>query len=290
MNIFEVLNANYEVFHSRMLAWLLDPSGSHGAGPRYLTPFLRKLNFPATTVRVDTEVQVSVPNAQRWRLADIVIRTEQHFILIENKVDPFYQDVQQVVDEITGGIALAESEGKQFRFVFVAPGPLSSDIQAAIGTQGTFVPWQSLIEDFSGVDANELDTTCAAVIDQYLEFCRGRFARTASPKLGKVAGDDVVLTQSAEALRAEVGALAGGTLVTAVDLWTQFCEQYPDHVSRLESRWAESSHYSAKSWLAARLKQWATKRDLIEDTGDWKAVDRHWGFPEVRVYRRLSSH
>jgi hypothetical protein len=245
------------------------------------------LDLPATTVRVDTEVQVSVPNAQRWRLADIVIRTEQHFILIENKVDPFYQDVQQVIDEIAGGIALAQSEGKEFRFVFVAPGPLSSNIEAAIGAQGRFVSWQSLVEDFSRVDVSELDATCAAVINQYLDFCRARFVRTAPTKVGKVTGDDAVLAQSANALRAEVVELQAGTLVTAVELWSQFCEQYPDHVSRLESRWAESSRFSAKSWLAMRLQQWAAKRDLIEETGEWRVVDSQWGFPKVRVYRRV---
>src|SRR5215468_9055781 len=101
MNIFTVLGVNYEVFHSRMLHWLWSPNGDHGGGDRFWQP-VRDLLGVATgsDVRVDDEVKIDVPQQQRWRLADLLIRTGDLLILVENKVDPAYQDVQQIVDEI----------------------------------------------------------------------------------------------------------------------------------------------------------------------------------------------
>jgi hypothetical protein len=64
--------------------------------------------------------------------------------------------------------------------------------------------------------------------------------------------------------------------------------RFPDHATALDEFYADSKNYSAKTWFAFKLQQWASKRDLIEDTGQWQTCGgTTWGYPKVRIYRRL---
>ncbi|HJT36335.1 MAG TPA: hypothetical protein VJ783_30210 [Pirellulales bacterium] len=103
------------------------------------------------------------------------------------------------------------------------------------------------------------------------------------------AANEKVLRESESAIRDLVREFKIGTELTAVDLWSSFLQIYPDHAAALEGRWADSSHYSTKTWFAATLLRLARGRDLIEETGAWRTTDGSWGFPKVRVYRRISS-
>src|SRR5688572_3516526 len=106
MNIFSVLGVRYEVFHSRMLRWLWSPDADHGAGDRFWRPIRELLGVQATDdLVIDDEVRIDATESGRWRLADLLIRTSNLLILVENKVDPGYQDLLQVRDEIVGGKA-----------------------------------------------------------------------------------------------------------------------------------------------------------------------------------------
>ncbi len=75
----------------------------------------------------------------------------------------------------------------------------------------------------------------------------------------------------------------------AEDLWPKFIEQYPDHASALNERYANTSNYSAKSWFAMTLQRYAAARHLIEDTGEWGASSPDWGYPRQRIYRGLPA-
>ena len=77
--------------------------------------------------------------------------------------------------------------------------------------------------------------------------------------------------------------------MTATDLWPQFQERYPDHAAALDDRWADAKHYGAKSWFAAKLQSMSQSGGLIQDTGEWHQVPTEWGFPKVRVYRRITD-
>jgi hypothetical protein len=73
-------------------------------------------------------------------------------------------------------------------------------------------------------------------------------------------------------------------------VWADFLARFPDHAAALAAVCADSKNYSSKSWFAATLQRWAAKRDLIEETGEWQATDAgDWGYPKVRVYRRLTG-
>ena len=284
MNIFKVLRVNYEVFHSRMLHWLWTPEGDHGGRDRFWQPMRELLAIKCgSDLRIEDEVKIDVPTQQRWRLADLLIRTGDLLILVENKIDPAYQDAEQVADEIEGGKLLAAAEGRRFIYVFIAPGPLSQDLASFISANGgVFVPWSDMLNQLNGVPREGLDPFASETIRQYLEFAT-RPTKAAAP-----AASDQAVREAEQAIRGIVQSMAPGSQLTAVDVWTQFTTQFPDHVAALDARWAGAKHYSAKSWFASKLLRMAVNNDLIEDIGIWQASNAsEWGFPKVRVYQRV---
>ena len=82
-----------EEFHSRMLAWLLDPRQGHGLGDRFLNPFLLRAGVRPTAHSTDwsaTKVVREWGNAvdgQPGRLDILIVNEAQRFLCaIENKV------------------------------------------------------------------------------------------------------------------------------------------------------------------------------------------------------------
>lgn len=77
-NLFEVLGVSKaEIRHSRAIAWLLDPHGSHGLGDAYLRGFLREAIVSAADIGID------VPNLAdigRWDLSVAAVFRERHNI------------------------------------------------------------------------------------------------------------------------------------------------------------------------------------------------------------------
>ena len=283
MNIFQVLRVNYEVFHSRMLHWLWSPEGDHGGGDRFWRPIRDLLGVPAANVQITDEVKIELPQRQGWRLADLLIRTSDLLILVENKVDRSYQDPLQIADEIEGGKALAAAEGRHFLFVLVAPGPLLPEIAALVNSSGgVFLPWSELLARLKAVPTSDLAPFTAEVIRQYVAF-----AGSPSINAPAAAGDEVV-RQSEQAIRGILESFAAGLQLTAIDVWARFVAEYPDHVRALDARWAGAKHYSARAWFAFKVQRMAAARVLIEDTGTWQTCNAsEWGYSKVRVYRRF---
>ncbi len=91
-NAFDVLRyAEYEIRHSNVLAWLLDPDGTHGIGRAFLEWFLGQARLPgklpAKIVRGDGGQTVGVE--RELYHVDVVIFLEsdqgRHIVAIENK-------------------------------------------------------------------------------------------------------------------------------------------------------------------------------------------------------------
>jgi hypothetical protein len=84
-----------ELMHSRVIAWLLTPTGKHGLGARFLDALIQHVwpeEGPLTTalVTVATETTRSAADESgesREARADIVIYADTVTIVIENKVD-----------------------------------------------------------------------------------------------------------------------------------------------------------------------------------------------------------
>lgn len=80
-----------ELVHSRILGWLLDPFGSHRLGAHFINGLLNRVDPDAARSSIETAV-VSLeeptvdPLTGHPGALDVVVRTPDHTIVIENKV------------------------------------------------------------------------------------------------------------------------------------------------------------------------------------------------------------
>ena len=92
---FDVLrNADYEIRHSNVLAWLLDPGETHGIGGTLLRWLVDHINERAEAAGIEpvraTDFEASNVEVQReYRYVDIAIffEKEKDLIAIENKIE-----------------------------------------------------------------------------------------------------------------------------------------------------------------------------------------------------------
>ncbi len=87
-NAFDVLRyAEYEIRHSNVLAWLLDPNGTHGIGRAFLEWFLDQARLPGKIVRGDRGQTVRVERELYYVDVVIFLASDQgrHIVAIENK-------------------------------------------------------------------------------------------------------------------------------------------------------------------------------------------------------------
>ncbi|MBS4431399.1 PD-(D/E)XK nuclease [Pectobacterium punjabense] len=124
-----------EVRNSAVLAWLLNPEGTHGFGALPLNALLTSIRtsentiFPSTFERycwVDVE---TIPNGDSSNRVDIEIDAGNFFLLIEVKIDAYEQD-QQIARYCQD--AEKRAGGRPWAVVFLTPHggkPLSGDTE-----------------------------------------------------------------------------------------------------------------------------------------------------------------
>ena len=96
-NVFDLIEPD-ENRLSDILAWLLDPNGSHGQGGIFLALLLKKLGFRSETAsRIKATVQREAPTfgiKKYRRRMDVLVEAKRRLIAIENKVDAMEQTDQ----------------------------------------------------------------------------------------------------------------------------------------------------------------------------------------------------
>jgi len=177
-NIFEVLDAvRQELRHSSFLAWLLDPSGSHGLGDYFLKRFLWRTAALAreqdiktiSPIRVGTLDLGDVVVRREWRNIDILILSEsQRFVCaVENKVDSPEQPGQLRRYRET-----CETESPRYsrHFVFLTPtGTQASDKEwVALGYHSVLDLVKAVINAKQGSLGNEV----RLFLQQYVSMLR----------------------------------------------------------------------------------------------------------------------
>ena len=85
-----------ELFHSRLIGWLLNPTGRHGLGDRFLRAFLAEV-WPGETIDTGGAIDIALERPRSGvsdatgltveARADLVITLESLVIVIENKLD-----------------------------------------------------------------------------------------------------------------------------------------------------------------------------------------------------------
>lgn len=99
-SLFDVLRSTHsELRHSNMLAWLLDPTGSHGLDDLFLRRWLMLVlneadmeDLPLDPVEVDTEPVARVEVRREWNYIDVLVNIRlksgtEWVVAIENKVN-----------------------------------------------------------------------------------------------------------------------------------------------------------------------------------------------------------
>lgn len=99
-NIFQVLKFEHgEIRHSNVLAWIMDPTGSHGLGSTFLKKWLMRILHESSSKR---EMPVAPVDIDSWQFVDVEVRREwlhidllivmrladgsEFIVVIENKI------------------------------------------------------------------------------------------------------------------------------------------------------------------------------------------------------------
>ena len=76
-----------ETYHSKAIAWLLDPLAPHGLGAGFLDAFLAACDDSWGAVEDPSGVTVQCEEARGECRADIVVRADGFTLVVENKID-----------------------------------------------------------------------------------------------------------------------------------------------------------------------------------------------------------
>ncbi|MFB0490055.1 PAS domain-containing protein [Methylobacterium sp. OAE515] len=211
-NVFDFINPD-ELRLSEILAWLLDPSGTHGQGALFLAEFLRELGLSwededLCSARVKVEVEID-----KGRRIDLLVRLPGAVLTVENK--PFAADQpRQVADYLVWLDAQAPQGRRCLLYLAGADGALPSEASIAeverllrhdagelqILSYGQLLPWLARARGFCQAD------TVGAFLDALARYIQKQFqgVRDMTERQQLVA----VVRRSPENLRSAIQLLA----------------------------------------------------------------------------------
>lgn len=127
-NVFDVLEVQRrEYIHSNVLAWLLDPAGSHGMRREFLGAVCRVAGLPTPSDPVRVRREEVGPNS----IIDIIVEMRDGVLIIENKVDAAEGERQT---EREWADFAPRAAGRAFKAVLLAP-------QRSVPGDKRFVAW-----------------------------------------------------------------------------------------------------------------------------------------------------
>ena len=173
-NVFDVLrNADYEIRHSNVIAWLLQPDDTHGLDGRFLRWFVDHLNERADKAGVErilaTDYEASNIDVEReLDYVDITVffKREKFLIAIENKTE----EVSPAnVDQVRGyDTKLRDKYKNRYRVRSVL---LTASRDGSFAQQGfVHVSWASVHREISALhQAGEFRSPVDAFVRQYVD-------------------------------------------------------------------------------------------------------------------------
>ena len=186
-NLFNVLGVERsELQHSRVLEWLLDPSGSHGLGNSFLRGFLTCISSECDRAGVSTAV------VDGWDLLDVETEREQDRIdilvvgesdgfvcLIENKIDS-----EEHTDQLSRYLKVVERRYPCLKAlpVFLTPvgAKPSKDRDAERYVSLGYSEIADLLRDVLETRAATVNANVAVFLEQYEQTLRRRIVDTPS--------------------------------------------------------------------------------------------------------------
>ena len=211
-NVFDVLrNADYEIRHSNVIAWLLEPDGTHGLDGRFLRWFVDHLNERADRAGVDripaTDYEASNIGIEReLDYVDITVffKREKVLIAIENKTE---EASSANVDQVLGyDTKLRDKYKNRYRVRSVL---LTASRDGSFAQQGiVHVSWASVHREISALhQAGAFRSPVDAFVRQYVDAVGRRVLPQEIPDAFKGLLDehDALLKDMLDALASEGG-------------------------------------------------------------------------------------
>lgn len=163
-----------ELRHSAFLAWLLNPTGTHGLGDYFLSIWLKRIARRSpiggpSVVEIDAWDLSQAVVQQEWRNIDLLIQDDaNHFVVaIENKIDSTEHS-----DQLRRYQSEVELHFPRHRalFAYLTPGgePPSNEVFAAIG----YTEVVSIVEDTLQRRGEQLADDVRTFLHQYAEMLR----------------------------------------------------------------------------------------------------------------------
>ncbi len=178
-NIFDALGiARREINHSNFLAWLLDPSESHGQGDLFLKAVLMDMlknappeRRPLSAAHLDGTDLHDAEIRREWRHIDLHIAcpSQRFAVIIENKVDSGEHSDQLARYE---KFAREELHGLRPLFVFLTPN--GEDASADDWVPYSYADLYRVLRRLRKMASGSLGVDVAAFLDHYLTLVRSR--------------------------------------------------------------------------------------------------------------------
>lgn len=189
-NLFVLLQIwQKELQHSWLIAWLLDPSGSHGLGDAFLRAFLAQATAAAE------ELGISVPSPSdgaQWRFADIEVARERHYIdilvlseseslacIIENKI--FSDEIPDQLRSYLDTVRATYPQLSPFP-IFLTPDarrPLTERDQANYISLG-YAQVADIIDTLLHTHGSDVGAPVRSFLEQYVRLLRRHIVKTPS--------------------------------------------------------------------------------------------------------------
>ncbi len=154
--------------HSRMLGWLLDPTGRHGLG----SALVRRLTEHCADRRQGVVRKVKVSEWRNNREADLVVRGDDFTLVIENKIDATEQPGQ--CDDLYGNW---RNENAPL-FLFLTPDGREPCTATTPNAQSAFrtLSWTQMREMIEAArDESRSATDAEDVVKNYLRTLKEMF-------------------------------------------------------------------------------------------------------------------
>jgi hypothetical protein len=136
-----------EVRNSSVLAWLLNPNGSHGLGDAALKGLLVRLNqhfcgdFPTNYGSYCSVCTESNPDGELTNRVDIEIDSENFYLIIEVKINALERDKQL---EDYGDLAQNKAYGRPWALVFLTLNGIPSKTAGKYDSKVLPISWKKL--------------------------------------------------------------------------------------------------------------------------------------------------
>jgi hypothetical protein len=183
-NIFDVLKSTHnEIRHSNVLAWLLDPKGSHGMQELFLRRWLMRVYYESDEgnanyldpVEIDTVPFKLVEIRREWKHIDLLVKIvtekgEQWIVCIENKIQSWQSEKQ--LEGYRKQVNSAFETARQF-FIFLTV--REEEPEDAAYVVGTYDQVSSTLKECRDEQGLSLGDGPRMFIDHYLSILQERF-------------------------------------------------------------------------------------------------------------------